>query len=424
MMIREGEQIARILTGQAGVDICADVAADVTVQHGRTEFGFSAAGISVAKFTVPVARDRLAFWQLGHVGNPVVIDSGPGSRSPWSVGYTPDFGPVQARSWERRFTGYISDIDYDWEQIGDSWYLMHRVTCVGNVARLGSRLQPWASWPQDTARNRVTGLLNAGGLAWSQQLGDFNPVLLAEPEVDTSRPVLQLLEDVSSPAEAFLFDSPAGGVVWQELAYRRSTPIVTLPCEIVRFAPGFSEQLDLVNSYTIEYGPETGRATTTAADANSQAVYGLWAEAASYPYAVEAGASTKATRVVRRQAMPTVRMPGIQILLNRITDPDLWTAVRALRCGHRVRLPQLPDPYAANNTSAPQNRGVWVVEGWTERIGSRWNPNDEWTLDLTLSPPIWSLVALSWNELNAAYPSKTWNQWAATGETWDQIGVL
>lgn len=423
MMIREGEQIARVLAGPQAVDICADVMADVTIQHGRTDFGFGAAGISVAKFTVPVARDRLAHWQLGHVGNPIVIDSGPGTLSPWSVDHSEDHGPVTTRTWERRFTGYISDIDYEWEQRADTWYLMHRVTCVGQTARLGSRLAAGTVWAAETTRARATSILAAGGLPYQLQSGQFTPGLIAADR-DPSRPLLAELEELSPPAEAVLFDRPDGVLVWQELEYRRTTPIVELPCEVVRFAPGFTEQLDLVNDYTIDWGSDTLGGTVNAADNNSQASRGVWAERGAYPYAAAPDATLKASRVVRRQAVPTVRMPGVQILLNRIDSPQMWSAVRGLLAGWRVRLPQLPDPYPANNTSAPQNRGVWVVEGWTERVGSRWKPDNEWTLDLVLSPPIWSMAAMTWNELNAAYPGKTWNQWAAGGQTWDQIGVL
>jgi hypothetical protein len=65
-----------------------------------------------------------------------------------------------------------------------------------------------------------------------------------------------------------------------------------------------------------------------------------------------------------------------------------------------------------------------MVEGWTEEVGSKWSPTSEWTLRLVLSPPIWSVVAATWDQLLAAYPTKTWAQWKTSGETWDQIGAL
>lgn len=434
MMIQPGEQICRIFAGPgAGTDLCDHTLADVDISHGRTDFGFGQAGTSTVKFTVAVRRGDLAYWPLGHVGNTIRVDTGPGQNSPWTVDYTNQFGPYTARSWERRFTGHITDIDYDWEQRSDgSWWLNHKVTCVGNTARLGSRLAAGDGRSSEAVRTRAQYLLGqgwgntAGGETWTVQQGDYNPTLLEEPadEWDQGTPILQELEGLSSPGEALLYDTPDGQIVWQELAYRRTTPIVELDCAEVRFAPGFTERLDLINDFTIDYGPDAARAAVSATDNLSKTAQGVWAERASYPYQDQASAQTKATRVTRRQAWPSVVMPKVTVLLNQIDTPARWAQVRGLRVGSRVRLPRLPDPYPGDGVGLPQNGGVWIVEGWTEHVGSKWEPTAEWTLDLVLSPPIWSVVAMTWDQMKTTYPTKTWDQWKTSGETWDQIGAL
>lgn len=410
-----------------GGNISCRVVADLTITHGRTTFGFGQAGNSTATFTVLIARGEMAEQGLGHCGDHVAIDTGyPPSADPWADAFGPSFGPDLEAVWRRRFTGHITDIDYEWrkDELG-TWFLEHRVTAVGNVARLGSRLVPRAAWGALTARQRAAAILDqAAPGGWLLNAGNFVPPLLADPEPDPDMTALAALEDLSPTAEGLLFDTPDGLLVWQELSYRRGTPIVELPCDAVTFAPGFTESIDLLNAYTVRYGGDAAPGQVESSEAASIARYGRWAESGQYPYVSQADAVTKAVRVVRRQAFPSVLLPGVTVLLHNLGTAAAAVA-QGLRVGDRVRLPRLPDPYPASNVGLPQNGGVWVVEGWTEHVGSKDDPEREWALTLVLSPPIWSVVAMTWDELYANFPGKrTWDQWRASGETWDELGVL
>lgn len=423
MIVRQGQQYGRVTT-QAGGDISADVLAQLTVKHGHELLQWGSAAISTAQFTVYMPQGA-PYTALGGVGDTVTVDTGIGPQTvqAYSEQWSAVFGKglVGEVLWDRRFTGHITDINYKWEKTAYGWYLTAQVQCVGHIARLGSRLLPYTAWGQEPARNRASNFLaeawNGPGETFTVQTGDYNPTLKAEEQPDRAGSALAALEAMTAPAEATLFDRPDAGVVWQELAHRKATPIIDLTAagDAVVFAPDYTQRLDFVNAMTIDYGTDQ---TVTSSDPNSQARWGMWAERNNYPYANGTDAQIKADRIVRRQAMPAVAMPGVTVLLNRL-DPDTFTAVRALQCGDKVRLPGLPDPYPADATVG-QNAGVWVVEGWTETAGSKTDPDAEWRLTMHLSPPIYSLVGLTW----AAY-ALTGNRWQdVPATTWDEIGRL
>ena len=125
-MYSPGDQIATVHTGAWDLDLSNDVLSDVTIRHGAEQFDVAQARMSAAAFTVRVPRGAANYWYLGQVGNSVRITTGT----------------------HRRFTGHITDIAYQWENTPEQgWMLMHRVTCVGVISRLGSRLLPDTSWP-------------------------------------------------------------------------------------------------------------------------------------------------------------------------------------------------------------------------------------------------------------------------------------
>lgn len=399
MIVQPGQCYARVAypwDANTLLDLSGDVLADVTINHGRGQFESGRAAMSSATFTFREYRDRPAYIRLSGVGGTVVIDTGP------------------ARD-RRRFTGTISDVAWDWQEDDQGRYLAHRATCVGAMARMGSTLGPWAAFGQETARARATGILTQTGMPYRVQQGDYNPQLLLA-ERDMTRGLLAELEDLTWPAEAILWDDTNGAAVWQEMGHRRTTPIIDLPCDAVLWAPGYGSANDLVNGTYLEWGvaPDGGvRPVVQANDADAQFWLGQWVERWSTPYADQSSAQLKADRIVRRQARPAVLMPSVTVLLNKLS-PAVWAAVMALRVGDRVRLPQLPEPMP---WGGPTSIGaVMVVEGWTEHAGSRWNPDRDWTLDLHLSPPIWSMVSRRWDE--------TAGRWQDQTKTWDQIGAL
>lgn len=399
MIVYPGDQIASIHTGAWDIDISQDVLSDVAIRHGGQEFNVSTAQMSSAQFTVRVPRDWTNYWVLGQVGNGVRINT---------VGH-------------RRFTGHITDIDYSWEETSEGWMLMHRVQCVGTIARLGSRLMWNTYWPQETTETRVRNILSSAWSdhPWAVRSGDYNPVKLGVAERDTSRPALGELEDLLFEGEAVLFDRPDGAVIWQQLAARNAMlDIVELPSDAILFAPDFSQQLDLVNSVRMDYGTGDPRPYVEAFQNESRFYQGEWYESYATDYVDQVGAQVKADRIVRRQGWPPVLLPSIEVLLNRL-DLATFNEVALLQVGNKVRLPRMPDPYPIG-VGPGQSSGVWIVEGWTEYVGSRYNPDDEWRLTLHLSPPIWSMVGKTWDEQEVT--GELWQDFPYT--TWDEIGEL
>ena len=401
-ILTPGQQIATVKAGAWDVDVSGDVLSDVVITHGRESFSTYTAAMSTARFTLRVPRGFVNYWALGQVGNTIRIETVAG----------------------RRFTGHITDLDYSWEETTEGWMLMHRVQCVGTISRLGSRLLTNSGWPWQTTTDRVRAILGAawawGTEAWRIEGGDYNPTKLAIAERDISKPALAELEDLIFEGEAVLYDDVDGAVAWQQLSYRNSRlAIVGLPPEAIAFAPDFAQRLDVVNTVTMEYGDADPRPVTQAQHDESRIYLGVWWERYSTDYALQVHAQVKADRIARRQGWPVTIMPSVDILLNRLTPAQL-TAVAGLRVGHKVRLPRLPDPYPSDPDLPGQTSGVWIVEGWQEYVGSRFDPDDEWRLTLHLSPPIWSMVGKTWAEM--AVTGERWMDFPST--TWDEIGDL
>ena len=396
MIVTPGQCHVTITAGVWDMDVTGDTLADLTITHGRTTFEKGRAAVSGSQFTIRAYEGAGTYWPLGGIGNDIVVTTG--------AGHT-------------RHTGRISDLSWVWDEDGHGRYLAHRVTTTANMSRLGSLTPPvWPVWGKETVRARAEWVLanTWTETPWATQTGDFNPVM-RQVDRDNNIDALAVLEGLMWEGETLLWDDVHGRVVWQEIGHRRTTPTINLPPCAVKWAPQYAARNDLVNAVELEYGPDVDglRPTVTAGDNGAAFYWGLWAERYATDYHDQSSAQAKATRIVRRQARPQTLLPTVTVLPN-LLEPAQWAAVAALRVGDRVRLPQLPEPVPDGVIAAP---AVWVVEGWTERVGSRWRPDAEWTLDLHLSPPIWSMVSRRWDEVPGA-----WQDQGTT--TWDQIGAL
>lgn len=396
MTVQPGEQYAAVTI--AGADYSADTLAQVEIKHGHEAFGWASAGMSTAQFTIRQYAGDAADTTI-RVGAAVTITTG-GTR---------------------RHTGHITDVEWQWEKTAEGWLLLAQIQTVGNLAALGSRLPTATSWPEQSTRARAQTIMaqcwNRPGESFTVQTGNFAPILNPIDERDPTTPALAELETITSAGEAFLFDLPTGAVIWQELSHRKVGDPLPLPADAVEYAPGFEQHLDIVNRMTLAYGPLGGadRPTVTSEHPRSQTDYGIWAESAATDYLNYPDAVVKADRIIRRQARPAALLPACHVLLNRL-DPATFTAVHALTVGSRVQLPRLPDPYPI--TGPGQSSGVWIVEGWTENVGSRQFPDDEWKLTLHLSPPSWSLTGDTWADVEPS--GDTWADAQATGLTWTE----
>ena len=398
MIVLPGEQIAWVRAGSWDADVSWQTLSDVEITHGRESFtDYAQAGMSTARFTLAVPRDTVNYWFLGPVGSTIRIDTVAG----------------------RRFTGHITDLDYEWVEKPEGWFLMYRTQCVGTMSRLGSTLLTATSWPEQTTSARVSAIFAGSADANRIEPGDFNPVKLAVTERDPGKSALKELEELLFEGEAVMYSDTDGTNVWQQYAWRNTRlTIVDLPPDAVQFAPSYAQKLDCVNTVTLEYGAADPRGTVVSYHHDSRFYLGVWWERYATEYRDAPDAQKKADRTTRRQGYPPTLLPGVSVLLNRL-DAATFAKVCGLRVGHKVRLPRLPDPYPSPYGPG-QSNGVWIVEGWTEYIGSKYDPDNTWRLVLHLSPPIWSMVGKTWAEFVPT--GERWMDFPST--TWDEIGEL
>ena len=168
-------------------------------------------------------------------------------------------------------------------------------------------------------------------------------------------------------------------------------------------------QGNLVNKVLIDYGNNFG-SQYTSEDAESQAIYGLYAEQFSSYVKNASDIEDMADRLIQLRAFPSYQFQSITFPLQspEIDDTDR-DALLNIFMGMPVRITNLP----------PQMLGgefTGYVEGWTFRasVGGL-------SLTLTASPTEFSAVAQRWEQVNAA---ESWNSVLNTLEWQDAIGVI
>jgi hypothetical protein len=172
------------------------------------------------------------------------------------------------------------------------------VTAMGNLSALGLQEVGAAGWTEQTASQRVTGILTASGFSYLNG-ADTDITLKAVALVDaTPTTALDALSSIASGTGATYFDDPNGRIVFESYGNRGLTtfagvwatddtwtatsgtwgsfPVETTSTTMdtagVMFAPQWAKNLEpLINDVTVTYGTDT---SVNQSDAASIAAYG------------------------------------------------------------------------------------------------------------------------------------------------------
>jgi hypothetical protein len=338
----------------------AGVLADVTIRHGRDSATAGPTPSSASLAIWPVDRSLTGPFR---VGVRLELDAaGPAGRFPL-------------------FRGVVTDAEID-----DPTLSIEAAGYLASASRVELNLSTWVAERWSARCERILGSAPFGYSIEPDP--DFDPVL----EVATNPGTQTILagtyaDSLAVAVGAAIVDSADGKIVLQALGSRRSRPhtMHELDPAKVAYAPKWAQPLDVVNWVTVQFGQDQSQAMLVRFDGASQGRYGRRAtELETTRIRSTADAETRAVQALARGAYPCWTMPGLVYL-----EP-----LPGLTVGDRVRVTDLP-------ASAPWSSWAPVVEGWTHRIAG-----SEWTLDLTLSDPTLSGLAIAWVELP---PDVRWN---------------
>jgi hypothetical protein len=337
------------------------VLADITIRHGRTGY-YDSASPSTLDFTLLDVSQ--AFTRPLRLGTLVVFNASDGSTT------------------APRFTGRLTDatlVDNDLS-----------ATAVGRLRTLSGYTVGVGDYPAEAWSARVTRVFTEAGLAsvLELQAAAYDPLLgarLANP-VDLA----SYLDSLATAVEAAVADRPDGRILVQAIAARTLSNAYALDPAEVEYAPEWEQRLPEANRVTVAWGPDP-QATVTAQDNASIALYGPIAVTFATELTTATDATTMANNRLARNAYAHWTTPAAPLLVGR-----------RLAIGQPLTLSHLP-------AAAPFNPWAPILEGWTDRVISDGVELD-WTMELALSDPGLSGLALPWNSLPSSYHWNTINQ--------------
>lgn len=340
-----------------------DVLADVTIRHGRSGY-FDSASPSTCQLTLlGITRALTRPFRLGSL---LVVNATNGST----------VAPA--------FTGRFTDADLS----GDTL----TATAVGRLRTLSGYAIGTGAYPEETWSARVTRAFTEAGLASSLllQTGSFDPVLVARPAEPVT--LAAYLDELADNVQAAVADLPDGRILVQAIGARTLTTTLLAAAEVV-YAPEWEQRLPGANIVTVGYGdPE---ASLTVQDTASVALYGPIAASYQTSLKTSSDADTMARNRLARDAYAHWNVPACSLLFGR-----------RYTVGQALELEQLPP-------AAPFDPWTPILEGWTDRIVSD-GEELAWTMELALSDPLLSGLALPWNAVptvlhwNTIDPTVAW----------------
>jgi len=335
----------------AGTSIAlADVRADVVIHHGRESIEDQSAASTCQLTFYAVDNAFVSDFEVGQSLRVMVADG----AAPFP-----------------RFTGRITDARLDVADllvIAAGPWSVYRTFDVGSVV-----------WPVESWSARVTRLFTEAGIPDRLELHSdpsFNPPLAArDPATAGATTLGDYLDFLAPMVGALVADRPDGTIVVQAIGARRLTSAVPLDPADVAYAPIWVAQLPGGNIVTVRYtGDQSQR--VTASDNASISLYGERPETIDTAFTSSVDATTRANQRLGRAAFSHWEVPRAPILRGL-----------ALQLGSPVVLEGLPD-------AAPFEPWTPVLEGWTDTI-----TGPDWTMELALSDPLISGIALPWNSV-------------------------
>ena len=334
----------------------AGVLADVTIRHGRAGYFDTASPSTCTLQLLGVDRAMTRPFKLGSL---LVVNSG---------------APPAPR-----FTGRLTDATLELDAL--------TVTAVGALRTLSGYTVGTAAYAEEQWSARVIHAFTDAGLfpILALSTGLFDPVLVARP----AEPVAlgTYLDELAAMLEAAVADAPNGNIIVQASGARTLSSLYHLDPAEVAYAPSWEERLPAANIVTVSYGDPSASLSVVEEAARSPA---LWAPSPA-PIAPTFRALPDA------QPLGRTRLARTAYAHWPVTAAPLLVG-RRLAIGQALELSLLPP-------AAPFDPWTPVLEGWTDTITSN---GDEltWTMELELSDPLASGLALPWN---AVPPEVKWN---------------
>jgi hypothetical protein len=338
------------------------------------------------------------------------------------------------------FGGFISDFTIAVNQAGNLGYTTTAtVTALGALSKLPRIIDPgvlsqdfdgdqiytllngyllgswndvppattWSSYnPTETWANAVN-----VGLGEIDQPGNYE--LIARSSSDTD--LYSLCTAIANSAFGVLYEDADGRIGYADSTHRQdylaNNGYTTLDAN---HANGLglaatTRAGDLRNSFTITYG-NSGNQTYTATDAESQILFGVYAEQYTSRIRHTVDAEDLADRYIALRAFPYAKFERITFVLgNPEIDNSDRDALINIFLGQPVWIQNLP-----GNINDGSFQGY--IEGWTFRASL-----NNLSVTFNASPINFSQVAVKWEQVNA---TETWNTLSPTLTWLNAIGAV
>lgn len=338
------------------------------------------------------------------------------------------------------FGGYISDFTIAVNQSGDLGYTTTAtITALGALSKLpriidagvlsqdfdgdqiytllsGYLLGQWNEVPaaQTWATYDPTEIwLDAAniGLGEIDQPGDYELIARSSENTD----LYSLCAAIANSAFGVIYEDANGNIGYSDSTHRQdylaNNGYTTLDANHAN-GLGLSATTragDLRNSFTIVYD-NNGNQSYTATDAESQTLFGVYAEQYTSRIKHTADAEALADRYIALRAFPYAKFQSITFVLGNpeIDDADRDALINIF-LGQPVWIQNLP-----GNITDGSFQGY--IEGWTFRASL-----NNLSVTFNASPINFSQVAVKWEQVNAA---ETWNTLSPTLIWLDAIGAV
>lgn len=338
------------------------------------------------------------------------------------------------------FGGFISDFTISVNQAGDLGYTTTAtITALGALSKLpriidsgvlsadfdGDQIytllsgyllgqwnevpaaQTWATYdPTETWANAVN-----IGLGEIDQPGDYELIARSSSNTD----LYSLCTAIANSAFGVLYEDANGNIGYADQTHRQdylaNNGYTTLDANHAN-GVGLSTTTragDLRNSFTIVSGTN-GNHTYTATDAESETLFGVYAEQYTSRIKHNSDAVLLADRYIELRAFPYPKFQSITFVLG---NPEIDNADRDalinIFLGQPVWIQNLP-----GNITDGSFQGY--IEGWTFRASL-----NNLSVTFNASPINFSQVAVKWEQVNAA---ETWNTLSPTLTWLNAIGAV
>ena len=398
----------------AGVEITDVTVADLTIQSGRTDI-YQQPVAGYCQLRLINFNNDIYNFTVGTAITIEVTDS--------TAAFVPIFG------------GFISDFTIGVNQTGSLGYTTAaQITALGALSKL-PKIVDAGILSQDEDGDQIYSLLStyltnswnevAPALTWANynptttwaqaenlglgeidRPGDYLMIARSAEETD----VYSLCAQIANSALGYLYEDANGQIGYADATHRQdylaANGYITLDANHAngRGLAVTTRAGDIRNKYVITYG-NNANSSYTAEDAQSQLDYGLYAEAFLSSIKDTIDAEDFADRIIALRADPFPKFQSITFELGNpeIDDSDRNALINVFM-GLPVWIQNLPLNIAGGSFEG-------FIEGWTFKASL-----NNLTITFNASPVNFSLVAVKWQQVNAAEtwatlsPTLTWLQ--------------